>query len=75
MTRPSTPKIDLAAVRRIREVYAARKALPTLADLAKEYGVSRGLVTRIAQGFLHKRGPKVDIEQLAQELESATDGR
>lgn len=41
-------------VRRVLEVNKARQSLPTLAQLAREFGVSKGTLHQIIRGTIYK---------------------
>lgn len=51
-------KLTDEQLERIRTVIAARKALPTHAELARLHGVSKSLVDQIAAGVCYKVGRK-----------------
>ena len=53
MSRPQ--RLTPVQVRRILEVNRVRKSTPTLAQLAREFGVSTGCVHQIIKGTIYKR--------------------
>lgn len=59
---------------RIRTVIAARRALPTHAELARLHGVSKSLVDQIAAGVMYKvsRGTTTKLDDVSMELNTST---
>lgn len=63
-------KLTDEQIEKIRAAIAARKNLPTHAELAKTYGVSKSLVDQIAAGLCYKvpRGTTTKIHDAMVEL-------
>lgn len=69
-----TRKLTDEQLERIRKVIAARKALPTHAELARIHGVSKSLVDQIAAGLCYKvpRGSTTKLDDVLMELAAST---
>jgi predicted transcriptional regulator len=68
-------KLTDEQLERIRTVIAARKALPTHAELARLHGVSKSLVDQIAAGVMYKvpRGtPVTKLDDVLMEQTTST---